>query len=126
MSTTIQPLLGASSRALASRPTGGNSLRAPRRRLPQSAAAPSVPATDVYHGVTVTDPYRNLEDLKNPKTREWLLAQGEFTAQLLGRIEGRDALYERIAALSALLQPPAVRNSRTILATVCGSSRCGT
>lgn len=67
----------------------------------QPRPAPSVPATDVYHGVTVADPFRNLEDLKDPQTREWLLAQGESTAKLLERIEGRDVLYERIAVLSS-------------------------
>ena len=63
--------------------------------LGQPTVAPSVAATDAYHGVRVVDPFRNLEDLKNPRTREWLFAQGEYGASLLGRIEGRDALRER-------------------------------
>ena len=66
----------------------------------QSQPAPSVPATDVYHGVEVADPFRNLEDLKSPATRQWLLAQGEQTTATLARIEGRDALRGRIAELS--------------------------
>ncbi len=73
----------------------------PASLFAQPRAAPGIPADDVYHGITVRDPYRNLEDLKNPQTREWLLAQGEYAASLLSRIEGRDALYQRIAALSA-------------------------
>jgi prolyl oligopeptidase len=71
--------------------------------LPAHAApppAPSVPARDVMHGVTVDDPYRNLEDLKNPQTRAWLDAQGQFAAEQLGRIAGRDAMAQRIQALS--------------------------
>jgi prolyl oligopeptidase len=65
-----------------------------------ATTAPSVPATDTYHGVAVEDPFRNLEDLKNPQTRQWLLGQGEVAAAQLARIEGRDALRERIAALA--------------------------
>lgn len=61
--------------------------------------APSQPVTDTIFGVAVADPYRNLEDLKNPQTQAWLAAQGAYTANLLGRIEGRDALAERIATL---------------------------
>ena len=63
-------------------------------------SAPSVPASDAYHGVTVADPFRNLEDLKNPETRQWLLAQGEQAAAQLARIDGRDALRERITELA--------------------------
>ncbi len=77
------------------------SLCLPTMVLAQPSRAPSVAATDVYHGVRVVDPFRNLEDLKNPETREWLSAQGNHAASLLGRIEGRDALRERIAALAS-------------------------
>jgi len=37
--------------------------------------APSQPVTDTYHGVAVADPYRNLEDVKNPQTLAWLRAR---------------------------------------------------
>lgn len=63
-------------------------------------AAPSEPAADVHHGIEVADPYRNLEDVKNPATLAWLQAQGAFAAEALSRIEGRDALASRIAALA--------------------------
>jgi prolyl oligopeptidase len=63
-------------------------------------AAPSRPVTDTLHGVAVVDPYRNLEDLKNPETRAWLQAQGDFAANELARIDGRDALALRIQALA--------------------------
>ena len=62
--------------------------------------APSVPVTDSYFGVPVPDPFRNLEDLKHPATRQWLLGQGEATAATLARIEGRDALLARISELA--------------------------
>ncbi len=63
-------------------------------------AAPSVPVTDVLHGVSVHDPYRNLENLADPGTRGWLLAQGEFAAATLARIDVRADLLRRIDELS--------------------------
>ena len=63
-------------------------------------AAPSRPVTEVLHGQTVSDPYRNLEDLADPQTRAWLKAQGEHAASELARIDGRDAMAQRIEALS--------------------------
>jgi len=62
--------------------------------------APSQPVTDTLHGVSVPDPYRNLENLKSPQTRDWLKAQGDYAADALSRIDGRDAMTQRVAALS--------------------------
>ena len=53
-----------------------------------ATAVPSVPATDTHHGVPVADPFRNLEDLKHPDTRQWLLAQGEQAAAQLVKCGG--------------------------------------
>ena len=64
-------------------------------------AAPSEPVTETMHGVSVADPYRNLENTKNPATLAWLKAQGQHAAQTLARIEGRDAMAARIEALAA-------------------------
>jgi prolyl oligopeptidase len=61
--------------------------------------APSQPVTETLHGVAVADPYRNLENSKSPETRDWLKAQGDHTAEVLGAIEGRDAIARRIEAL---------------------------
>lgn len=63
-------------------------------------AAPSHPVTDTLHGVAVPDPYRNLEDLNSPETRDWLKAQGQYAARQLSRIEGRDAMQARIQELA--------------------------
>ncbi len=68
------------------------------------AAPPVAPVRDVVqtlHGVTVHDPYRYFENLKDPEVQAWLQGQGEYARQTLDRIAGRDALEKRIAELSA-------------------------
>ncbi len=70
--------------------------------LPLQAApppAPSEPVTDTLHGVRVEDPFRNLENLRNPATRGWLEAQAAYGEQILSQIDGREALAQRIAEL---------------------------
>jgi prolyl oligopeptidase len=54
------------------------------------------PVTEVLHGVTVTDPYRWLEDQDSPHTREWLAAQHEYARSYLDAIPGRDRIRKRI------------------------------
>jgi prolyl oligopeptidase len=34
--------------------------------------------------VTITDPYRCLEDQNSPETRAWINAQNEYSASVLG------------------------------------------
>ena len=57
------------------------------------------PVTEVLHGVTVTDPYRWLEDQDSPRTREWLAAQREYARSYLDAIPGRDRIRKRIREL---------------------------
>src|SRR5262245_33355477 len=46
--------------------------------------------TETLHGVTITDPYRWLEDQNSAETRAWINAQNEYTASLLGTLPMRD------------------------------------
>lgn len=57
------------------------------------------PVTEVLHGVTITDPYRWLEDQDSPRTREWLAAQREYARSYLDAIPGRDRIRKRIREL---------------------------
>ncbi len=52
------------------------------------------------HGVSVADPYRNLENVKSAETQAWLKAQGDYAAAQLSRIDGRDVIAARIEALA--------------------------
>jgi prolyl oligopeptidase len=57
------------------------------------------PVTETLHGVTITDPYRWLEDQNSPATRAWLEAQESYARPMLDAIPGRDALRKKLDAL---------------------------
>ncbi|HEX7439702.1 MAG TPA: prolyl oligopeptidase family serine peptidase [Caldimonas sp.] len=63
-------------------------------------ATPVQPVSDVYHGVTVVDPYRWMEDMAAPPFRDWLKEQDRHARSVLATIPGRDALRKHIAELA--------------------------
>ena len=54
---------------------------------------------DNYHGTTVADPYRWLEDDNAPATKDWVEAQNKVTLAYLHKIPGRDAIQSRLTKL---------------------------
>lgn len=60
---------------------------------------PVRPVTDTYFGKTVEDPYRFLEELKNPEVVGWFKAQNDYTRKTLAAIPGREKLYNRVHEL---------------------------
>ncbi|MCK9538867.1 prolyl oligopeptidase family serine peptidase [Dokdonella sp.] len=67
------------------------------------AGPPVAPVRDVpqmLHGVTVHDPYRDFEDLKSPSTQAWLKTQGAYAESVLANMPERQALTDRVEALS--------------------------
>lgn len=54
---------------------------------------------DDYHGVSVADPYRWLEDPDSEPTRAWVAAQNEVTFGYLAQIPQRAALQARLTQL---------------------------
>jgi len=52
-----------------------------------------------YHGTTVADPYRWLEDDNAPATKAWVEAQNKVTFGYLHAIPGRDAIKSRLTKL---------------------------
>jgi prolyl oligopeptidase len=54
------------------------------------------PVTEVLHGISVTDPYRWLEDQDSPRTRQWIEEQRTFARACLDHFPGRDRIRQRI------------------------------
>lgn len=80
--------------------------------VPQRAASPSAstpkmqyPETrrgdtvDNYHGTTIADPYRWLEEPDSPETRAWVTAQNKLTNQFLEEVPARQAIRKRLEGL---------------------------
>lgn len=54
---------------------------------------------DHYHGVSVADPYRWLEDPSSPETKAWIEAQNQVTFAYLQDIPVRESIRQRITML---------------------------
>ncbi len=72
------------------------------------------PTQEVLHGVTISDPYRWLEDQNSPETRAWINAQNSYTHALLDAWPGRSRLEKRLTELEKVesIQSPLERNGR--------------
>jgi prolyl oligopeptidase len=83
---------------------------------------PSPPPTrrddvqQVLHGVTISDPYRWLEDQNSAETRAWIAEQNKYTHSLLDGLSGRAALEKRLAELKKIegIHSPFERNGRFV------------
>src|SRR5689334_22653400 len=60
--------------------------------------APKQPVTDTYHGVTVTEDYRWVEE-NNAQVKAWSAAQLKVTRSVLDAVPQRAALKKRLMAL---------------------------
>ena len=58
---------------------------------------PKVPLGSTYHGVTVAEDYRWLEDAESDQTRSWTKAQDRRTRSYLENLPFRDAVRRRVA-----------------------------
>ena len=80
-------------------------LALPVRTLPaavpdQPPAAPVKPVTDDYFGHKIVDPYRYMENLKDPAVQDWIKAQADYTSSVLSLIPGRQKLLARLHELN--------------------------
>jgi prolyl oligopeptidase len=62
----------------------------------------SEPVTEILHGVSVTDPYRWLEDQDSPRTRNWIEEQTQYARTYLNNISGRERIRTRIREFLAI------------------------
>lgn len=63
---------------------------------------PQTRTTDVkdnYHGTTIADPYRWLEDDNSPETKAWVQAENAVTQDYLAKIPFRNAIKNRLEVL---------------------------
>lgn len=51
-----------------------------------------IPVTDVYHGVSVIDDYRWLENGDDPKVKAWVASQNAYTQAYLSKLQQREAI----------------------------------
>lgn len=65
----------------------------------QEVPTPRIDVTDTYHGVTVHDPYRWLEDAADPKVAAWTAAQNQRTRAYLDALPSRTGIRARLASL---------------------------
>jgi len=72
-----------------------------------SAATPEAPpvarvspVTDDYFGHKIVDPYRYMENLKDPAVQSWIKSQADYTSSLLSLIPGRAKLLARLHELN--------------------------
>jgi len=64
--------------------------------------------TDTYFGKDIDDPYRWLENVKDPEVLKWLGAQNGYTRSVLDRLPERAAILARIRQLDSETPPPLV------------------
>src|SRR5207248_3515883 len=62
-------------------------------------AARAADIADDYHGTTVHDPYRSLEDPDSAETRRWIDEQNRLTSAYLAQIPQRARLLQRLTRL---------------------------
>ena len=74
--------------------------------MPGLAAAPPVSAaeavTEMLHGVSVSDPYRWLEEQDSPRTRQWIEEQTRYARQYLDSLPRRDRIRKRVREFLAV------------------------
>jgi prolyl oligopeptidase len=68
-------------------------------------APPTSSASDVWHGKRYEDPYRPLEDLKDPKVVAWFKTEARLTDRTIATIPGRDALVREWLAMDRRTPP---------------------
>jgi prolyl oligopeptidase len=96
---TILPLAGWADAPTASAPNG-TTASAPNASVPPAPIARIEVAKDTYFGETLSDPYRWMENAKDPDWLPYLKAQNAHTRAIVDALPDRAALLKRIQQLS--------------------------
>lgn len=67
--------------------------------LDPAPATQTKTVTDTYHGVSVTDDYRWLEDFEDPVVKKWNQNQNEYTRSILDTVSAREQIKEYLTEL---------------------------
>jgi prolyl oligopeptidase len=68
-------------------------------------ATPIDTVTGVYHGITVADPYRWLENGSDRRVRDWSAAEDDRTRAWLDALPERKPIYDRLMKLASETSP---------------------
>src|ERR1700722_9067222 len=68
---------------------------------PAPSPAPTAPATDVYFGTAVVDPYRNFEDPKDAAAQQWIAGEAARSRSILDGLAGRPAVAAAVKAAAS-------------------------
>ncbi len=79
--------------------------QAPAPSPTQPPRAPRRPVTDVIHGVEVVDPFRWLEDAKDPEVKAWTEAQGTAARAWLDALPDAKGIREQVRAIVLARSP---------------------
>lgn len=88
--------------------------RATDTKTPKPPETKKVDVIETLHGVTISDPYRWLEDQDSPETRKWIDEQNAYTHSIIDQYPGRDDLKKQISSLLRIdtISAPAHRGGR--------------
>src|SRR2546429_5789449 len=70
---------------------------------------PKKPVTDTYHGVSVTDDYRWLEDWNDTAVQKWSEAQNAHARSVLDKLPGVEVLREKLTKIIMAKRPTHAR-----------------
>src|SRR5437868_5472096 len=87
----------------------------------QPPFAPKRPVKDVYHGLTVVDDYRWLENFSDPEVKQWVAAENAYTRSVLDKVPGRTTLAHEVEATIKKL--PTSYGGLRVVAAECSHSK---